>query len=621
LNRAERLILVLGEGAAAGLLAGGVLGVWSVSLNQDLPHGMLRMAALRLARPMAIGGTSGLLLSAAVAVLMVSLGRLGRGAVWAGIAGLLLVWGAGFAAVAYPLREMVLPLHRYSGHGVTITVFILCAGACLLLLARRASGALRHRDGQGGARSGIGRLRTACAGGAILATALALVLAFVRPVIARSADLPSIVLVSIDTLRADRLGVMGNTRGLTPTLDRLATEGLLFEQATSPAPWTLPAHASLFTSRLPHDLRRHWDFTTAVHVRWTLLAERLYEAGYRTAAFTGAGYVSSQFGFSQGFEVFDEHDEALEGGPEKILAPALAWARSVAGAPFFLFVHTYEPHYPYVHLDRARPEDVGRLPPTFTIEEVEVIHRGEIVPTPAERRYITDLYDGDVAYADRVVGGFLSTLEREGILDRALLVVVSDHGEELWDHDTGYSPDHGHTLYQELIHVPLILRWPGKVPAGRRIRTPVSLIDVAPTLLALAGLPADRDHRGRSLAGTLSTGEEPDPAPIMAESVQYGPDRFLVREGDLKVVLTPYPDRLNSFVAIPARPLEIFDLAADPLEHHDLSAHLTDPAAGMVDLLWQRAREVVSERGAVGPKTPPLPDELLEQLRSLGYLR
>jgi len=630
LRRLGRQVLILGEGAATGLFAGGVLGGWEVWLNADLAHAMPRLLAHHLVPPMLECGALGLALSAVIAFLMGGLARRGRRAVGAGILGLALLWIGGLAALAYPLREWSFPLHRYSAKGVTDLCFGLIAAACLLLLARRSQAALRcsrqfHQKPSGRSHGGmllLKALHLTGAGVAVAATVLGLLLVGFRPAGAGAAGRPSIILVSIDTLRADRLRSLGNARALTPALDRLAAEGIYFEQAISAAPWTLPSHASLFTSLLPFDMRRHWDYGGTVHLARVLLAERLYEAGYRTAGFTGGGYVSSQFGFEQGFEVYEDHDETLEGGPEAIAEAALSWVRSVKGAPFFLFLHTYEPHYPYVHADFAKADDAGRLPRIVSGKEVEEMHRGRLVPTPAERRYVTDLYDGDVAHADSVIGGFLEALRGDGTLDRTLVVVLSDHGEELWDREPGYSPDHGHSLYQELVHVPLLFRWPGQVRAGARIRTPVSLLDVVPTLLDLAGLPADPLHEGRSLATTLRTGGEPDPRTILVESVQYGPDRFLMRTGDLAAILTPYPDRLDNAVSIPARALEVFDLAVDPLEQHDLSSHLTGTAAEMVDALWQRSRGILNSPSRKGAEeAPELPEELLEQLRSLGYLR
>lgn len=621
-----RWVLILGEGAAAGLFIGGVLGGWEVFKNEDLANGMPRLLAHHLAPPMLACGAFGLVLSGALSLIMGWVARWSRGAVVLCVLGLGLLWVGGMGAIAFPLRDSVFPLHLYGPKYLTALCIGLVALTSFLLLTRRSLEAwrcvraIRPQEGASSVLPVIRRLHLLGAGTAVGVTALGLTYGALRPAGAADRGRPSIILISIDTLRADRLGVLGNQRSLTPALDRFAAEGMLFQEAISAAPWTLPSHAAIFTSLLPFDMRRHWDFD-GVQPQNVLLAERLYEAGYSTAAFTGGGYVSAQFGFEQGFEIYEDHDEAAEGGPDAIIASALAWVRSVRETPFFLFLHTYEAHYPYLHAEHARPSDAGRLEQTITDEEVDAIHHGDLILTPDERRYVSDLYDGDVAWADRAIGGFLDSLRQEGTLDRTLVVVLSDHGEELWDREPDYSPDHGHSLYQELVHVPLLVRWPGQVPTGARVKTPVSLLDVTPTLLDLAGVPGDPEHRGRSLATTLKTGEEPGARTIQAESVQYGPDRFLMRNGDLTVILTPYPDRLDNAVPIPARPLEIFDLAADPLEQQDLSSHLTPAAAQMVDALWQRSKGVLDQPYRKGQEKPPeLPDDLLQQLRSLGYL-
>jgi arylsulfatase A-like enzyme len=614
LSWSRRHVVVLGEGAGVGLFIGGVLGGWEVWLNSDLSHRMFWLAMCRLVGPMARGVGWGALASAVLALAMAGLARWGRRPLWIGIVCLGLLWIAGLVALAFPFRDTALVLHRFSSHALTRTLIGSIALASLLLLAVRSADAHRGAKASGGLRMVMAVLAAVSAG-------LMLILWVLLPRLsaARASGRPSVIFVSLDTLRADRVGVLGYTRPLTPFLDGIAKDGMIFEQAMSAAPWTLPSHASLFASRLPFDQSRHWDWNREVPLRQTLLAERLREAGYRTAAFTGGGYVSTQCGFGQGFEIYEDHDEIVEQGPEMIVAGALAWARAVRNAPFFLFVHTYEPHFPYVHADFANPADAGRLPPVVSYKEVDAIHRGDLILTEAERRYVKDLYDGDVAHADRAIGTLLQTLRQEGILDRALVVVLSDHGEELWDREAGYSPDHGSSLYQELVHVPLVVRWPGRVPGGTRIRTPVSLIDLAPTVLELTGLPADPAHQGRSLARTMQTGEEPPPRPILAEAIEFGPDRFMLREGDLKIILTPDPDRFN-LVPIRARTLEVFDLAADPMERHDLSTHLTKPVAGMMEVLWRRATEVLSGAARDNRQSPQLPEELLRQLRSLGYV-
>jgi arylsulfatase A-like enzyme len=473
-----------------------------------------------------------------------------------------------------------------------------------------------------GRPAGIGRLRAALVicGYAGLALALSVRVALPYARASRAAGRPPVILVSIDTLRADRLGAYGSDRGLTPRLDALAREGAVFEEATATAPWTLPSHVSLFTSMLPFDHHVRWTRTHIDPVR-SMLAERFRDAGYRTAAFTGAGYVDSVFGFDQGFEIYENHREVDEGGPARIVDHALGWARAHANEPFFMFVHTYEVHSPFTNTTRAPHEDAGRLHAPFTNREVEEVHQQRLVLTPAERRYVTGLYDSDVASADSVIGALLETLRRDGILDRAIVVILSDHGEDLWDHDARWSPGHGHTLYQELVRVPLIVRAPGLVPAGARFRTPVSLLDVAPTLLEMTGLPPEPDHRGRSLDAALRSGREPEVRPVWSESVEFGPDRFAVREGDRKLIRTPRPGIMHSDARFVAAPLEVFDLAADPNERRDLSGSLTPPEVRLVVDVEHRAERALHASSAELTGAEDLPENLHEQLRSLGYVK
>ena len=222
------------------------------------------------------------------------------------------------------------------------------------------------------------------------------------------------------------------------------------------------------------------------------------------------------------------------------------------------------------------------------------------------------------------MGGLLHQLRESGRLDNTILVVLSDHGEDLWDHSAVRSPGHGHSLYQELIRVPLFVRAPGRVPAGKRITTPVSLLDVAPTLLAMAGIDADPRYRGRSLETTLMTATEPPALPVFAESVEYGPDRFMERLGPIKAVLTPTPDNAHHDVHLQVDPLEIFELAADPFELNNLARDGQEAIAAarpLVKTLQARAQEKLFGNEAGNPDGSDLPPELQEQLRSLGYIQ
>ena len=594
---------------------------WAIYVSRDLPHGMLRLAAGRFIPLALVGAVLGAAASFLIALLLGRLHRAGRSWWLGGMALLALCYATALGLAAVPFRPVLFPLHVFSPKPLSIGIFLGLAGILGgLLLARFLDTRPGRPDLAGGARMRSRRPALAAWCGAtlvVLTASSGLALSWIPAL--RSPKRPPVILVSLDTLRADRMGILGSARGLTPMLDSLARNGTAFEHAESAAPWTLPSHASLFSSLLPYDHGTRWEHRP-LHPRIATLAEHFRQAGYRTASFNGGGYVSAVLGLGQGFEIYQEHDEILEGGPEPILAGALEWIRSVGDSPFFVFIHTYEVHSPYSHDEHADAGDAGRLACPFGFKEVTAVQDGTLTLTTSERRYVTGLYDSDVAYADRVVGGLLETLRRERILDRAVLVVTSDHGEDLWDHSSLRSPGHGHSLYEELLHVPLFFRAPGLIRAGGRIATPVSLLDVAPTLLALAGLPPDPDHRGRSLERALRDGKEPDVVPIQAESIEYGPGRFSLRQGDLKVIVTPAPDQVNAGVGFPVEPVEIFDLRTDPREEHDLSGQMTPQATGMLRSLLERVGRVFEPFHEKHLGDEEIPERLREQLRSLGYV-
>ncbi|HZE88688.1 MAG TPA: sulfatase, partial [Verrucomicrobiae bacterium] len=321
--------------------------------------------------------------------------------------------------------------------------------------------------------------------------AMALVAFGLRGAIAASfpralAGRPNVILVSLDTVRADHVGCYGYARPTTPILDALARESTLFELAVAPAPWTLPSHASMFTSLYPHEHGAAGPSSTLAAERVTI-AETLREAGYSTAAFTGGGYLSSKFGLSQGFDVFEN---LYDSPTSAIVSRALAWFDGrPADQPYFLFVHTYEPHTPYTSATFASLPDAGRVGPSFAEEDLRELRSGQFRPTPAEQRYIEDLYDGDIHAADAALGPLWDRLRAAGELDRSLVIVTSDHGEELFERSARTSAGHGHSLYEELLRVPLVIRYAKGFPAGMRVATPVSLIDLVPTLAAVTGVP------------------------------------------------------------------------------------------------------------------------------------
>jgi arylsulfatase A-like enzyme len=344
----------------------------------------------------------------------------------------------------------------------------------------------------------------------------------------------SLVLVTIDTLRADRLGVYGSDVG-TPNMDRIAREGAFAENAFVQVPLTRPSHLSLFTGRYPFEHGVRQNVSPRFEVDMPLLAEILRQNGFRTAGFVSSLVVSSESGLDRGFETFsDDFEEgsdralfldSVQRRGDATTEEAIAWLRDNSGSRFFLWVHLYDPHDPY------EP------------------------PEPYASRYAGRPYDGEVAFADELVGRLDRALGELGVAEKTLLVVTSDHGEAFEEHgETG----HGYFTYDTTLRVPLIFRGPG-IPPDREIELPVESVDVLPTVAELVGvvLPGSLHLAGRSLAGALRGGDEPEPKSIYAESLMpsllYGWGEIVsIREGPWKLIESPKA--------------ELYNLAEDPDE-------------------------------------------------------
>lgn len=368
----------------------------------------------------------------------------------------------------------------------------------------------------------------------------------------------NVLLISIDTLRADHLGCYGYARSTSPRLDALAAEGVVFEETLSASPWTTPAHVSLMTSLYPaaHGVLSY-PVPGELNAEVVTLAEALRAQGWRTAGFTEGGYAKGETGLAHGFETFPSWPRDDEGFVSHELEPsrlvenverALAWLDANAEERFFLFFHTYEPHYEYrppeEYLTLLAPElDLGaereRLDAVvvrwnaekiLTQAEKGVLYRhhlrGDLLAAGVERprklfgvlarfvenewkrspsfaedlAFVEALYDAEIRFTDDEVGRLLDRLVELGVADDTLVVVTSDHGEGLMDHD---ELQHGFHLYDELLQVPLIVRFPGGQHAGRRHARQVRSVDVAPTVLDVVGLPAPEAAQGTSLLPLL----------------------------------------------------------------------------------------------------------------------
>ena len=451
---------------------------------------------------------------------------------------------------------------------------------------------------------------------------------------------PNVLLISIDSLRRDLAAPYGWQHPLgaeatpTPSFERLAAEGALFEDAVSTTSWTLPSHMALLTGQ-PDALHGVTDNFKRLHPEHTTLAERLHAAGWATAGFFSGPNLHPAFGFAQGFdlykncaqgkvplELFTEQElgvfrEVHLESHETISSPRLLqessdWIQYVVeetDQPFFAFVHCWDPHYDY-RAPEAYTQRFERAPYRGSFRGVYQLEKSRQA-TPADRAHMLALYEAEALWTDEHLSRLLDHLDALGVLDDTIVVVTSDHGEEFWEHGRW---GHQRTLYDEVLRVPLLMRYPSAFPAGTRVPGQARLQDIAPTLLELAGLESDARLEGQSLLPLLEA-DHPGHAQHLLLSVP-------AREIDLKGWRLGTQKVLWDEVQQQGF---LYDLASDPLEHaprtfdaralanaaegplHELRAALED--------LAQRARELPPAWEA-----SELPSELIGDLEAAGYL-
>ena len=422
----------------------------------------------------------------------------------------------------------------------------------------------------------------------------------------------NLILVSIDTLRADHLETYGYERKTAPNLARLAREGIVFEAARSQSSWTLPSLASIHTSLYP---TQHGALTKegALGDELVTISEVLRDSGYRTAAITSHFFADAQHGFAQGFGSFDETQVRGHGAVtsneitdlgEEMLEDL---AREDSDAPFFMWLHYFDSHYTYVrHATHDFVEDYdGPLGNRITAKRLSRMNRAGKV-TPADIDYLIDLYDGEVAFQDDAIGRLLRSLGRLGLADDTVIVLTADHGEGLMDRDHFF---HGHYVYDELIRVPLVIG--GAIPEalrGLRIEGPIEVASIPATLAELAQVDA-HGFRGPSLLEVARAGVLPRFA--ISEAISGEDDskrRVAVVNGDWKLIHS-----------LPADEYELFDLGSDPGERQNRFGDTGPGVAAVRDELvagLARHREI---EGFDGP-TLELTEEQNRHLRELGYV-
>jgi len=392
----------------------------------------------------------------------------------------------------------------------------------------------------------------------------------------------NLVVVTLDTLRADRLGCYGFRGVETPHIDGLAREGVLFEQMTATVPLTFPSHASMFTGLLPphHGVRDNGGFF--LEDGKTTLAERLKAAGYATGAFVAAWVLESRWGLAQGFDRYSDKFDlsqykvlslgTVQKRGDEVMSDALSWLDTVKDRRFFAWVHLYDPHTPYDP------------------------------PDPFRSRYPNQPYLGEVAYTDQVVGRLLDYLRASGLLDRTVVVLTADHGESLGDHGEG---THAFFIYDATTHVPLIVRTPWGLRG--RSRAQASGVDLLPTVLDLLGQPPQEGIDGRSLArAVLVPGA--DLGHLAYSETYFTRYHFgwqhlrSLRDGAMKFVEAPHP--------------ELYDLARDPGETKNIykaNSKRGEEMRSALEALVEKGGEAAPQRQALDPET-------LQRLAALGYV-
>ncbi len=465
---------------------------------------------------------------------------------------------------------------------------------------------------------------------ALGATVLALASACGEPEPAR----PNIVLVSIDSLRPDHLGCYGYGRATSPRIDQLAAEGVRFESALSTSSWTLPAHAAMFTGLYDstHGLSDNGLRLAPEH---RTLAEELKSQGYHTAGFFGGPYLHPTFGLGDGFDVYrscmttvaanlSEEDLRRESrsptgrSHDDITGPRTAeevatWSASrPPDRPYFLFVHLWDVHYDFIPpapYDRMfDPDYSGSIDGRNFMGRPEVHARME----KRDLDHVLALYDGEIRFTDDILGQILDGLRAKGMLDNTLVIVTADHGEEFFEHG---SKGHQKTLFDEVVKVPLVMHWPGVLPAGRTVADQVRLVDILPSALAASGARKRPTTAGRDIL-PLARGETLAPTSALLELHADKREFRALRTRELKVIR--YGRRPDGREL----PNQAYALAGDPRELTPLQETSTErigAAFGQLDTALESARALRNYLGARATSADIDP-ELERKLRETGYL-
>jgi choline-sulfatase len=414
-----------------------------------------------------------------------------------------------------------------------------------------------------------------------------------------SAKPPSIILITLDTTRADRMGFLGSKRGLTPNLDMLAKQSVVFTRAYSQIPLTTPSHAVLLTGTYPQF--NHLDgLIQPLRKDLPYVPDLLHQRGYHTAAFVGAMVLDAATdaapGFDRGFDVYDadfhnpqpgeDRYHSLERRAEDVANRAMGWLSQNSQGPFFLWMHFYDAHEPYDP------------------------------PGPFKAHYASEPYDGEIAYTDSVVGSVMDVLQRHGLYQNTVIAIAADHGEAFGEHGEKF---HGMFLYDETIHVPLLLKLPGEKFAGKRVEARVALADVAPTVLEAASVPVPAVMQGWSLFSLMNVARSPAGKSAGGEKGTAA-DRAIYSETNYAHRIYGWSElrswRFKKYLYVQAPKRELYDQVSDP----DALKNLASTHEAIADALDSQLSDFKKKTSSAAVEQAELNPEAEEKLRALGYL-
>lgn len=438
-----------------------------------------------------------------------------------------------------------------------------------------------------------------------------------------------IVLIIVDTLRADALSCYGSDRISTPNIDAIAEDSWVFRNAVSPSSWTLPAVASIMTgvSPLVHKAKKP---NTPLSGQFQTLGEYLRDAQYQTAAIGANAMIRKEMGIAQGFDDYLWFSDATSQGPPTPLSKigvgllgyddkletgaaaflttrAIRWQNRVKGMPSFLWLHYFDPHAPYAPPAEFAPQGTNRLP---AFRNTTAVRQGQMGVDPDEREWIRSLYDAEVRYVDSQVGVFMEALKQMGIYEESLIILTSDHGEEFWEHG-GF--DHGHTMYRELLSVPLIVKLPYSASKGT-LETLVGTESITPTVLQLCGINFDPDSMTSPSLAALLAGQASgfEASPVVSAGTLFFEEKEAVTTLEYKLIKAVQSDKV-----------ELFDLKTDPMEQNPLKP--VDPVRlqelrASIQNIKTRAQSIRETIGMKAVESVELDAAAEEQLRALGYI-